>query len=70
MFHLLIVIAVALVLVGALVWIVKQLPGVSEEFKGLFTKIAVVVAAICLLFYLLNAFGLLGGGDIPVPQLR
>lgn len=69
MFHLIIVILVALILVGALLWLFQQLPGVSAEVKQLGTRVVIVIAVICILFYVLNAFGLLGGRDIPVPRV-
>lgn len=69
MIALIVMILVALVIVGAVLWLFQQIPGISVETKALGTKVVIVIAAVCILFYLLHAFGLVGGRDIPVPNL-
>jgi len=51
---------------GLVVWLITQFIPMPAQFK---TAIF-VVAGICLLLYLLQTFGVLGGHDIPVPRLR
>lgn len=52
-----------LAFVSLLVWIIVTYIAKSEPIR----TIIIAVAAICMLIYLVNAFGLI---DIPVPQLR
>lgn len=62
MISLIIVIAVA----GVLVWLIESFIPMPPIFK---TAIR-IVAAVCLVLYILQAFGLLGHADIPLPQVR
>jgi len=62
MIQLIVVVAVA----GLVVWAITTFIPMADPAK----KIIYVVFGICILFYLLNAFGVLGGHDIPVPRLR
>lgn len=54
-----------LALIGLIVYLIERFIPMSEPFK---TGIR-IVAGICVVFYLLNVFGLLAY-DIPVPRLR
>jgi len=56
-----------LIVVGVLLWLVNAFIPMDSKIK----KILNVVVVICVVVWLLYAFGILGrGGDIRVPQLR
>jgi hypothetical protein len=58
---------VTLVVAGILLWIVNSLMPMDGKIK----QILNVVVVICVVFWLLSAFGVLGpAGGIRVPQLR
>lgn len=50
-------------LLGLLVYLVTTYIPMAQPFK----IVIYAIAAICVLFLLMNAFGL---GDIPIPQMR
>lgn len=56
---------VVVVLCGLAAWLISMIP-----IPQLFKNIGYVVIAICLIAYLLRAFGIFHGPDLPVPQLR
>jgi hypothetical protein len=63
----LISLVVTLVVVGVLLWLVNSYMPMDGKIK----KILNVVVVICVVVWLLSAFGVLGhSGDIRVPQLR
>lgn len=56
-----------LIVVGVLLWLVNTYVPMDAKIK----KILNGVVVICVIVWLLYAFGILGrGGDIRVPQLR
>ena len=56
-----------LIVVGVLLWLVNNYIPMDSKIK----KILNAVVVICVVVWLLYAFGVLGGGrDIRVPQLR
>lgn len=56
-----------LIVVGVLLWLVNTYIPMDGKIK----KILNAVVVICVVVWLLYAFGILGrGGDIRVPQLR
>ena len=56
-----------LIVVGVLLWLVNTYIPMDAKIK----KILNVVVVICVIVWLLYAFGILGhSGDIRVPQLR
>lgn len=55
-----------LVLVGCLLYWLNKRATIDANIKILI-NVVVVVAAV---YYVMRAFGVLGHGDIPVPQLR
>jgi len=56
-----------LIVVGVLLWLVNNYIPMDSKIK----KILNVVVVICVVVWLLYAFGILDrGGDIRVPQLR
>jgi hypothetical protein len=56
-----------LIVVGVLLWLVNTYIPMDSKIK----KILNVVVVICVIVWLLYAFGVLGrSGDIRVPQLR
>ena len=58
---------VTLIVVGVLLWLVNTYIPMDGKIK----KILNVVVVICVVIWLLYAFGVLGrSGDIQVPQLR
>jgi len=58
---------VTLIVVGVLLWLVNTYIPMDGKIK----KILNAVVVICVVVWLLYAFGVLGrGGDIRVPQLR
>jgi len=60
-------VVVTLIVVGVLLWLVNTYIPMDAKIK----KILNVVVVICVVVWLLYAFGIVGGrsGDIPVPQL-
>jgi type IV secretory pathway TrbL component len=55
-----------LVVIGVVLWAIEQLP-----MDATIRKAIRVVVIVCVVFYLLRVFGVIGGGvDIPVPRLR
>ena len=60
-------VVVTLIVVGVLLWLVNNYIPMDGKIK----KILNVVVVICVVIWLLYAFGLVGrAGDIKVPQLR
>jgi bacteriorhodopsin len=58
---------VTLIVVGVLLWLVNTYIPMDSKIK----KILNAVVVICVVIWLLYAFGILGrSGDIQVPQLR
>ena len=55
---------ITLVVVGLLLWLISLIP-----MDATIHTIIRVVVIICVVFYLLQAFGVLGR-DLPVPRLR
>jgi hypothetical protein len=56
-----------LIVVGVLLWLVNAYIPMDSKIK----RILNVVVVICVVVWLLYAFGVLGrGGDIQVPQIR
>ena len=56
-----------LIVVGVLLWLVNAFIPMDSKIK----KILNVVVVICVVVWVLYAFGILGrGGDIRVPQMR
>lgn len=51
--------------IGIIVWAVITYIPMPEPFK----KAIIIITAICVLAFVLNAFGVIGR-DIPVPQLH
>jgi len=63
----LITLALTLIVVGVLLWLVNTYIPMDGKIK----KILNAVVVICVVVWLLYAFGVLGSGrDIRVPQLR
>lgn len=60
-----IALVVTLVVIGVLLWLVNTYIPMDGKIK----KVLNVVVVICVVLWLLRAFGVLGH-DIPVPQLR
>lgn len=61
-----ITLAITLVIVGVLLWAVNEYVPMDGKIKRLLN----IVVVICVLVWLLRQFGVLGGHDIPVPQVR
>ena len=61
-----IALVITLVIVGVLLWLVNQYLPMDQKIKTILN----VVVVICVVLYLLYAFGILGGADVPVPKLR
>jgi len=57
---------VTLLVIGVLMWLFETYVPLSHPFK----RIIQIVVVICVVVYVLNAFGVLHQADIPVPQLR
>lgn len=58
---------ITLVVIGVLMWMVNTYIPMAQPFKNILN----VVVIICVVIYLLSAFGILGGvHDVPVPRLR
>ena len=63
----LISIVVTLIVVGVSLWLVNNYVPMDAKIKTILN----VVVVVCVVGWLLNAFGVLGrGGDVRVPQLR
>ena len=63
----LISLVLTLIVVGVLLWLVNTYIPMDGKIK----KILNVVVVICVVVWLVSAFGILGrGGDIRVPQIR
>ena len=63
----LISLAVTLIVIGVLLWLVNTYIPMDGKIK----KILNVVVVICVILWLLYAFGILNhGGDIRVPQVQ
>ncbi len=63
----LISLVVTLIIVGVLLWLVNTYIPMDAKIK----KILNIVVVICVVLWLLSAFGVLGHtGDIRVPQVR
>jgi len=63
----LISLAITLIVIGVLVWLVNSYIPMDGKIK----KILNVVVVICVVVWLLSAFGVIGhSGDIQVPQVR
>jgi hypothetical protein len=63
----LISLAIILIVVGILLWLVNTYIPMDGKIK----KILNVVVVICVVIWLLSAFGVIGhSGDIQVPQVR
>ena len=64
---------VALVVIGVILWMVNRFlsPYMQPQILNMLNIAGVVIVALCLLFYLLQMFGLIGlAGGPPVPKLR
>jgi len=57
---------VTLVIVGVLLYLVNAYIPMDGKIKNILN----VVVVICVVVWLLYAFGILGGADVPVPQIR
>jgi 1-acyl-sn-glycerol-3-phosphate acyltransferase len=58
---------ITLVVVGVLLWLVNNYIPMDGKIK----QILNVVVVICVVIWLLSAFGVLGhSGEIPVPQVK
>lgn len=55
---------VTIAVVGLLVWLVVTYLPMPEPFK----KIIIAIAVVCVVLYVLAAFGLIGR-DVPVPKI-
>jgi hypothetical protein len=63
----LISLVITLIVVGVLLWLVNTYIPMDAKIK----KILNIVVVICVVLWLLSAFGVLGhSGDIRVPQIR
>jgi hypothetical protein len=63
----LISLAITLIVIGVLLWLVNTYIPMDGKIK----KILDVVVVICVVVWLLSAFGVIGhSGDIQVPQVR
>ena len=63
----LISLAITLIVIGVLLWLVNSYIPMDGKIK----KILNVVVVICVVVWLLSAFGVIGhSGDIQVPQVR
>ena len=57
---------VTLLVIGVLLWLFDTYVPLESTIK----RIIQIVVIICVIVYVLRAFGVLGAADIPVPQLR
>lgn len=58
---------VTLMVIGVLLYLFNAYVTMID---GRIKQIINVVVIICVVFYILHAFGILGGADVPVPQVR
>ena len=73
MLQLVVGLIVALVVIGVLLWAINKLlgPYMQPQILNLLNIAVVVIVAICVVFWILQAFGLLPlAGGPPVPKLR
>jgi hypothetical protein len=73
MLQLVLGVIVALVIIGVLLWAINKLlgPYMQASILQLLNVAVVVIVVICLIFYILSAFGLLPlTAGPPVPKLR
>ena len=59
-------VVLVLIAVGVLLWAVNAYVPMDGKIKKLLNAVVVV----CLVVWLLNVFGVLGGFDVPVPRLH
>ena len=59
-------IVITLIVVGLLMWLMDAYLPLDAGIK----KIIHIVIIICVVLWLLNVFGVLGHGNIPVPQMH
>ena len=60
-------VALTLIVIGVLLWLVNTYIPMDGKIK----QILNVIVVICVVVWLLSAFGVLGhAGNIPVPQVR
>ena len=57
---------ITLLVVGVLLYLFET----YVPLDGTIKKIIHIVVIVCVVLYVLSAFGILGRADIPVPQLR
>lgn len=63
----LVTLAVTLIVVGVLLWLVNTYIPMDGKIKNILN----VVVVICVVLWLLSAFGVIGrSGDIRVPQIK
>jgi hypothetical protein len=73
MLQLVLGVIVALVVIGVLLWAINRLlsPYMQPDILKLLNIAVVVIVVLCLVFWILNAFGLLPlTAGPPVPRLR
>lgn len=73
MLQLIVGLIVALIVIGVLLWAINKLlgPYMQPEILKILNVAVVVIVVICVLFWLLSAFGLLPmTAGPPVPRLR
>lgn len=58
---------ITLIVVGVLLYLFNTYVTMID---GRIKTIINIVVIICVVLFLLHAFGILGGGDVPVPKLR
>jgi len=61
-----IALCITLIIIGVLLWAVNEYVPMDAKLK----RILNIVVVICVVVWLLYAFGVVGHGDIPVPKLR
>jgi Flp pilus assembly protein protease CpaA len=57
---------ISLIVIGVLLWLINRYVPMAAPIKTILN----VVVVICVVVWLLYAFGVLGHGDIKVPQVR
>jgi hypothetical protein len=63
----LISLVITLIVVGVLLWLINTYIPMDGKIKNILN----IVVVICVVIWLLNAFGIIGhSSDLPVPQLR
>lgn len=75
MLGLVVSVIVSLVVIGVLLWLINKFlgPYMQPPILHLLNVAVIVIVAICLVFYILQAFGLLplaSGPPVPKPNLR